>query len=71
MLILSWLAFSILVAMLASRRMNRSAIGWFALSVLLSPLVAGLACLILGKLPEDLPVGEAYENWRKEQGLNK
>lgn len=68
MLILPWLVFSVLVAMLASRRMNRSAIGWFILSVLLSPLVAGLACLILGKLPEELPVGEAYENWRKENG---
>jgi len=53
-LVLGWLLFSILVAVLAARR-GRSGLGWFVISALLSPLFAGLLVLILPS--KSVPVG--------------
>jgi hypothetical protein len=47
MLILFWFGFAIVVGVFANQRRNRSGFGWFLLSLLISPLLAGLfvACL--------------------------
>ena len=47
-----WLGFSVIVAILASRR-GRNGFGWFLLSALISPLLAGLLVLVLGNLKEE------------------
>ena len=47
-----WLALSFVVAIYAARR-GRSGSGWFILSVLISPLLAGLLCVALGPAKED------------------
>jgi hypothetical protein len=37
-----WVAFSVIVGVFANQRRNRSGLGWFLLSILISPLLAGL-----------------------------
>src|SRR5215471_502178 len=37
-----WIAFSVIVGVFANQRRNRSGFGWFLLSLLMSPLLAGL-----------------------------
>jgi hypothetical protein len=50
-----WFGLSIVVAVYAARR-GRSGSGWFILSVLISPLLAGLLCLAVGpKKDNDRP----------------
>ena len=48
MAIVLWLAVSILIGTLASGK-GRSAVGWFFLSIFLSPIVGGIALLIAGE----------------------
>jgi hypothetical protein len=43
-----WLAFAIIVGIAAKKR-NRSGVGWFFLAVLISPLLAGLALVAVGR----------------------
>jgi len=51
--VLFWLAFCVIVAIAAERRCNRDPIGWLTLSLVISPLLAGLALLAVGpKAPE-------------------
>jgi hypothetical protein len=45
-LFILWLALAIIVAILASKR-GRSGILWFLISVVISPLIAGLLVLVL------------------------
>jgi hypothetical protein len=47
-----WLGFSVIVAILASRR-GRNGFGWFLLSALISPLLAGLLVLVLANLKDE------------------
>lgn len=42
-----WFVFALIVGVYAARR-GRSGTGWFLLSVLISPLLAGLLCLAVG-----------------------
>jgi hypothetical protein len=49
---LLWFGLSFVVAVYAARR-GRSGTGWFILSVLISPLLAGLLCLAVGSNKED------------------
>lgn len=42
-----WLGLSFVVAAAATKR-SRSALAWFVLAVLLSPLIAGFSLLLLG-----------------------
>lgn len=46
-LAIAWFLFAFLVAAYASKR-NRSPVGWFVLSAILSPLIAGLLLAIIG-----------------------
>jgi zinc-ribbon domain len=43
-----WFAFTLIVAIAAHKR-NRSGFGWFLLSAVVSPLVAGLALVAVGR----------------------
>lgn len=45
---LLWIGFAILVGVLASRHYNRSGIGYFFVSALLSPLIGAIILLIAG-----------------------
>jgi hypothetical protein len=47
LIVFFWLGFSIAAGMLASIRRNRSGLGWFLLSILISPLLAMIFLLIL------------------------
>jgi len=47
--LLLWLVFSVAVCVVASNR-GRSALGWFFLSVLISPLLSILLLLVLPKI---------------------
>jgi len=53
----AWIAFSIAAGLFASVRRNRSGIGWFAISMVGSPLLAFLLLFILYPLD---PVDEAF-----------
>jgi hypothetical protein len=48
MLILTWLALCVLVGVLAARY-ERSALGWGLLAFVISPVIAGIALLIIGE----------------------
>jgi hypothetical protein len=48
---LLWLAFTIIVAVVANTR-GRDAIGWFLLAAVVSPLIAGLLLLALPRLDD-------------------
>jgi hypothetical protein len=50
-ILIFWIALSIIVAVAASRRFNRDAVGWFFIAVLISPLLAVLLLFALGPLP--------------------
>lgn len=54
-LVAGWLLFSVLVALLAVKR-GRNGLGWFVISVLLSPLFAALLMLIMPNLASDSAV---------------
>lgn len=45
-IVVTWVLFACLVGALAKRR-GRGAVGWFVIAVLLSPLVAGIAVLVM------------------------
>jgi hypothetical protein len=47
-----WVGFAIIVGIFASRR-GRSGFGWFLLSALISPLLAGLLVLVLANLKDE------------------
>lgn len=47
-ILLFWLGFSVAVAVLASKY-GRSAVGWFFLAALISPVLAGMFLLIASK----------------------
>lgn len=53
---ITWLFFAVLVGIYADRR-GRSGFGWFLLAVLISPLLAGLLCLVLGPLKTSIELG--------------
>jgi hypothetical protein len=46
-----WVVLSIAVAILASNK-GRSGFGWFVLSLVISPLIAGLFCAVSGNLKQ-------------------
>ncbi|MGB3513557.1 MAG: hypothetical protein WBA93_30975 [Microcoleaceae cyanobacterium] len=48
MTVIFWIALSVLIGALASGK-NRSGIGWFLLSCLLSPLISAIALAIAGE----------------------
>lgn len=50
--LLFWLGGAILVSILASKR-GRSGGGWFVLSLIISPLLAGLFVLVLGSVSDE------------------
>lgn len=50
---LLWLAFSVVVGVLASR-LSRNGLAWFILAVLVSPLIAGLLVIVLGNAPDEV-----------------
>jgi hypothetical protein len=52
MFIISWLLFCGLVGMFAQVRRHRNGVGWFFLSIVVSPLIGVLALLILEPLPQ-------------------
>ena len=55
-----WLGFSVIVGVYAARR-GRSGTGWFLLSAIISPLLAGLLCVALGsKATEPGPSPETH-----------
>lgn len=47
----SYLLVSIIMGLIASS-MNRSGIGWFLISLFLTPILAGIILLIIGSYPE-------------------
>lgn len=49
--VVGWLFLSVLVGVLASGR-GRSGFGWFLISLVLSPLISGVAVLVLPKIGE-------------------
>jgi hypothetical protein len=59
-----WLGGAVIVGVIANQRRNRSGIGWFFLSLLISPLLAGL--LVLALLPYE---GVIYQKSRVHQFL--
>ena len=52
--LLGWLLFSIIPAAIAANK-GRSAVGWYFLSLLFSPLFAGLLVLVLSPVKKDTP----------------
>lgn len=54
-----WFGLAVIIGIAASRR-GRSGFGWFILAVFISPLLAGLLLLALGR-PNALPVGPTPE----------
>lgn len=55
-----WIGLSVIVAVYASR-VGRSGIGWFLLAFIISPILAGLLCLVLGPLNrQDEPSPETH-----------
>lgn len=58
-----WLAAAVVVGVIAAAR-NRSGFGWFLLAVVISPLLAGILVLALGRsaaLPR-APTAETHRN---------
>lgn len=51
-LLIGWVVFSFIVGFAAERRYGRSGVGWFLLSAVTSPLIAGLILIIVGDSPE-------------------
>lgn len=48
MIVLLWVAFCILIGFLASGK-SRSFIGWFLLSLVISPIIGLIALLVVGE----------------------
>jgi hypothetical protein len=57
-----WLGFAIAVGMAATRRYGRSGVGWFVLSVLISPLLGFFLLIIVGGKPVQ---NQPDVDWRK------
>src|SRR5262245_61220731 len=67
-LTISWLVVAIIVGVAAAKRCNRSGFGWFLLSVVISPLLAGLLLIALGPKkppPEINPPKQQSFDWGK------
>jgi hypothetical protein len=66
-----WVMFAIIVGVAASYRCNRVGIGWFLLSVVISPLLAGLFLIAVGpkKVVEIVPPSRNWDRiaWTPEQ----
>ena len=52
-IVLFWIAFSIAAGIFAHNYRNRSGLGWFALSLLISPLLGFLFIAVCKTLPTD------------------
>jgi len=52
-IIIFWLVISLIVGLFASNN-GRSGLGYFLLSIIISPLLAGVIVLIVGKNPAEL-----------------
>ncbi len=52
-----WVAFSIVVWVMAANR-NRSGVGWFLLSLIISPIISILLLLVFGKLATEEEIKE-------------
>jgi hypothetical protein len=55
MLIIGWIIISVAVGIAAARRFDRNGGGWFLLALLISPLIAGILLVALGKLGKQQP----------------
>jgi hypothetical protein len=49
-IVLVWFALAIVVAVAAVRRFDRNGFGWFMLAIAISPLLAGVLLLALGRV---------------------
>jgi hypothetical protein len=58
----AYVFFTIVVAIAARRWFNRSAIGWFCIGLLVSPIFSFPLLLALAPLPKDAPKGESDWN---------
>ncbi len=61
-----WLVGTMVVAIIANNR-ARSGFGWFLLSILISPLFAGILVLALGHVKSNLPVPAQQKGTRNER----
>lgn len=68
-LVLSWVAFAILVGVFAVVRRNRGFFSWFVLALILSPLFAGILCAILKERPPLAPLTPAAKTARAVLGV--
>jgi YD repeat-containing protein len=59
-----WIVFACAVGTAASRHYKRSGFGWGVLAVLISPLLAWLLLLLLGKNPDEQPQPQRGVNWK-------
>jgi hypothetical protein len=59
---LVWVGVSCAVGSAASNRFNRSGLGWFLVSCLISPLIAGPLLLVVGPLK---PLSPPSLDWRR------
>jgi len=50
-----YLGFSVIVGVVAQSRRNRNGVGWFLLSLVISPLLAGLLVLAMQSRVTDVP----------------
>jgi len=68
MIFFIWIALAFAVGMIAGRRFDRNAIGWFVLAILISPLLAIIFLFAAGRKPPPPP--EAIDwtriNWSGE-----
>jgi hypothetical protein len=61
---LVWIGVSCAVGSAASNRFNRSGFGWFLVSCLISPLIAGPLLLVVGPLkPQSRVTNWEHINW--------
>src|SRR5580704_9440312 len=76
-LVFIWLALAAIIGVAASNHRNRDGFAWFALAVIVSPLIAGLLLLALKPLPpgERRGVADIFSPPRKlapnEQRVNR
>lgn len=62
-----WIGFCIIVAIAAERRFHRDPVGWLVLSLLISPLLAGLALLAVGPKVEVFAPEQRYQALAKSR----
>jgi hypothetical protein len=67
MFIFGWLGFAAVVGTAAVKRCDRSGIGWFFLALAISPLMAGLFLIAVGrKAPRvERPAAPRHSHWDK------